>query len=108
MAEATGQRAADLARNAERAAVFLRDVDGLDLLAVGKAQQPFAGAVDGDLLRDDRRALEREGLRELGAEVLGDVGHGGHVGRAAHIEPAPQLAHPHARLPLGHAKRAQA
>ena len=32
------------------------DIDGLDLLAVGKAQQPFARAVDRDLLGDDLAA----------------------------------------------------
>ena len=45
MAERAGQGAADLRRDAERAAILLGDVDGLDLLPVGEAQQPFARAV---------------------------------------------------------------
>ena len=60
IAEGTGERAADLARNAERAAIFLGDVDGLDLLAVFEAKQPFAGAVDRDLLGHDLRAARAQ------------------------------------------------
>ena len=44
---------------------------------------------------------------ELGAELLGDVGHAGEVGGALHIEPVPQLADAHARLALGHAELAK-
>ena len=102
--EAAGERAADLARDAERAAVLLGDIDGLDLLAVGKAEQPFAGAVEGDLLGHDLRPREGETRRKLRTEILGDVGHGEEVGLAPHIEPAPKLARAHARLPLGNAK----
>ena len=38
--------AADLRGEAQGAAILLGDVDGLDLLPVSKAQQPFAGSVD--------------------------------------------------------------
>ena len=41
---------------------------------------------------------------ELGAELLGDIGHAGEVGGALHIEPVPQLADAHARLALRHAE----
>ena len=108
MAERAGQRAADLARDAQRAAVFLGDIDGLDLLAVGKPKQPFARAVDRDLLGHDLGPRQREARGQFAAQLLGDVGHGGEIGRAAHIEPAPELAHAHARLPLRHAKRGEA
>ena len=61
VAEGAGERAADLARQAERAAAFLGDVDGLDLdrpagAARRKAQQPLPRAVLGNLLGDDFRA----------------------------------------------------
>ena len=53
MAEAAIERAADLARDAQRAAVRVGDEHHLEIVAVGGAQQPFAGAVGRDLL--DRR-----------------------------------------------------
>jgi hypothetical protein len=46
-------------------------------------------------------------LIQLGAQILGDVGHLRKVGNAAHIEPMPQLRRPHAPLLLRHADRAQ-
>ena len=71
VAEAAGERAADLARQAERAAAFLGDVDGLDLdrpsgAARRKAQEPFPGAVFRDLLGDDLRPRQCEGAGERG------------------------------------------
>ncbi len=77
MAERAGQRAADLARNAQRAAVLFGDIDGLDFLAVVETQQPFARAVDRDLLGHDLGPRQVEVLGELAAQLLGDVGHGG-------------------------------
>ena len=59
VAEGAVERAADLARHAERAAVRFRDVDAFDLGALveavggGHAQEPLARAVGGDLLGDD-------------------------------------------------------
>ena len=70
-----------------------------------EAQQPFARAVNGELLGDDFRPAQSEMLGKLAAKRLGDVGHDVEVGRPAHIDPAPELGHPHAMLPLGHAKR---
>ena len=112
VAEAAGQRAADLARNAQGAAVFLGDIDGLDLLPAaarvgGEPQQPFAGAVGGNLLGDDLKPADAEMLVQRLAQLLGDIGHGGEGGDAAMIDPAPDLAHAHAALPLGHAGKAQ-
>ena len=63
------ERAADLARNAQRAAAGVGNVDALDLVRplarvfAGQPQQPLAGAVDRDLLGDDLRPREREALR---------------------------------------------
>jgi hypothetical protein len=51
VAEGTGQRAADLARNAQRAAILLGDVDDLDLVPAGDAHEVFARAVVRDLFR---------------------------------------------------------
>src|SRR3546814_15149722 len=79
MAELAGEGAADLAGDAERAAVFLGDVDRLDLLAVGKAEQPLARAVLGDLGQGDVRTAHRAGRGQALAEVLGKGGHGGEV-----------------------------
>ncbi len=85
--------------------VFLGDIDRLHLLAVGKSEQPFARAVERDLLGDELWAREGKGAAKLGAELLGNVGHALEIGGTAHIKPVPQLAHAHARLALGHAYR---
>jgi hypothetical protein len=66
VAEGAGQRAADLARDAERAAIDLGDVDAFDLGAAitragrGHPDQPFAGAVGRNLLGCDLWQVERE------------------------------------------------
>ncbi len=101
--EGTGQRAADLTGNAERAAALFRNVDGLDLDRTArtprrKAQQPLAGAVVGDLLLDDIRTRDGEMLLQHLAHVLGDIRHVIEVGDAAHINPVPQLADAHLDL----------
>ena len=76
VAERAGERAADLARDAQRAAIVFGDVDGLDSpCRRASAQQPFARAVDRHLLGDDLRPVEGEASRQLGAQLLGDVGH---------------------------------
>ena len=92
MAEAAGQGAADLRGDAQRAAVAFRDVDGLDLLPVVEAQQPFAGAVDRDARRRDRRPAQLVVLGQSFAERLRQIGHRGEIGDAAMIDPVPQLA----------------
>ena len=113
VAERAGERAADLARDAQRAAVVLGDVDRLDLgraglmAALGEAQQPFARAVGGDLLGGDLRPGKRVGSCERGAQLLGDVRHLVERRGAARIDPAPELADAHAHLLLRHADGAQ-
>ena len=66
VAERAIQRAADLRGNAQRAAIGFRNIDALDLMrlldqiAARQAQQPFAGAVGGDLLGDHFGARDGE------------------------------------------------
>jgi len=84
-----------------RAAVFLGDVDRLDLLAVGEAQQPLAGAVLGHLGDGDLRPAHHVGLRQAGAEVLGEIGHLREVGDPAVVDPVPQLLGPEGLLAQG-------
>src|SRR5690606_12894411 len=101
MAEGTGERAADLGRDAQRAAALLGNVDGLDLdrpagAARGKAQEPFARAVARYLLVDDFRTGDRETFAQPGAQLLRDVEHLAEIGNAADIEPMPELLRTHA------------
>ena len=91
VAELTGQRAADLAGNAECAPVAFRDVDHLRLVAVGEGQQPLLRPVAGDLMAGDAGAIEPEGPGQPAAEGLREVRHGGEVGRAVVIDPLPEL-----------------
>ena len=111
VAEGAGQRAADLAGDAERAAAFLGDVDGLDLdrpagAARRKAEQPFARAVRRRSARSTISGrASGEMLGELGAQLLRDVGHAGEIGDAAEIDPVPELAGAHPGLALRHDAR---
>ena len=81
VAERAGERAADLARHAQRAAVGLRDIDALDFVRplagvlAGKPQQPLARAVGRDLLGHDLGPLQREVRVERGAQILRHAGH---------------------------------
>ena len=92
VAEAAGERAADLARDADRAAILLGDVDRLGLVAVGEAQQPFARAVGRALLGDDLGPLDHEQLGQAVTRLLGDVGHAAEIGHAMPVDPLPDLA----------------
>ena len=107
MAERATERAADLAGNAQRAAIGLRDIDAFDVVRpirqfAREPQQPFARAVDRDLLGGDLRPRQREMLRQLGAEFLRQGRHGVEAFDAPHVQPMPNLLHPHAALPLRH------
>ncbi len=81
VAERAVERAADLARQAQRAAVGLRDVDALDLVRplawhfAGQPQQPFACAVDRDLLGHDLGPRQRVMRVEHSPQLLRDAGH---------------------------------
>jgi hypothetical protein len=89
-----------LARDAQRAAILFGDINGLHILAVGEAEQPFARPVHGDLFRNNPRPVERIACPEGGAQILGHIGHDLERSRPAHIEPAPELVDAHAQLPL--------
>ena len=91
VAELAGQRAADLAGDAQGAAIRLRDVDGLDLVAVGELEQPFRGAVDAVQRLGDLGALDDEFIGQLLPEILGQIGHGVEVGDTVPVQPLPQL-----------------
>ncbi len=113
VAERAIERAADLARHAQGAAVGVGDVDALDLVrqaALGiarQAQQPFARAVDRNLLGDDFGTVEREALGQSRAQFLRNAAHGVERGDATKIDPVPELLHAHLALRLRHADRAE-
>src|SRR3546814_20304616 len=86
MAEPAGERAADLGGDAQRAAILLRDVDGLDLLAVGHLQQPFGRTVEAVLAAGLLRPLDDVAGLQLGAEPLAEIRHPGEVRRAGRSE----------------------
>ena len=92
VAEGAGQRAADLGGDAQSPAILLGDMNGLDLLAIGKAQEPFAGSVDRGERARYRRPLQHVARRELVAERLRQRGHRREIGGAATIDPVPELA----------------
>ena len=112
VAERAVERAADLTGNAQRAAVGLGDVDALDVVGqpvelARQPDQPFARAVDRDLLGDDFRPRRGETLRQCCAQILGQRRHFRETLRAAHVEPLPDLLDAHALLALGHAGAAE-
>ena len=78
-AERAVERAADLARDAKRAATRLGNEDRLDDLfaarGAGHAQQPLARAVGAVLRTDDLRHADLGAPGELPAEILREVGH---------------------------------
>ncbi len=92
MAELAGERAADLRGDAQGAAVLLRNVHGLDEIAVGEPQEPLARAVRGLLVAHGHGTGEREVPLERLAQPARERGHRGEVGRAAVIDPVPELA----------------
>ena len=109
------QRAADLRGNAQRAAVGFRNVDALDFMrlldavAARQAQQPFAGAVVGNLLgdhlRDARRVKCASSCARISLEMLVISSK---FLRAADIDPVPQLLHAHLALRRRDADRRRA
>ena len=97
----------------KRAALGLGDVDALDLvrpLAVGLArqpQQPFARAVDRDLLGHDLGPRQRVMRVESRAQLLRHAGHRVERREAADIDPVPELLHAHLALRRRHADGAE-
>ena len=110
--KAASERTADLARYAQRAAVGLRDIDAFDFVRraavlAGKTKQPLARAVDRNLLGGDVEPVEREPRLQRRPQILRQGRHLVEALHAAHIEPVPDLLHPHAPLPLRHIGRAE-
>ena len=107
------ESAADLARDAERAAVRLWDVDALDFGALVERmrrrhpEQPFARAVGRNLFSDDVGPREIVAFRELVEERAGNVAHRGKLAHAAMIDPMPKLRDAHVALALGDAEVGQ-
>src|SRR6516162_2649082 len=66
-------------------------MDGLDLLSVGKAQQPLAGSVDRGERAGYGRPFQHIARGELLAERLRQRGHCREVGGTAMIDPVPKL-----------------
>src|SRR3546814_3323132 len=102
MAEAAIERAADLARYAERAAIRVGNEHHLEIVAVGRSQQPFARAVGGDEMLDHFRAPDRETLGEPGPLRFGDVAHRREFGDAAIVDLVPNLDRKSTRLNSSH------
>ncbi len=94
MAETAVERAADLARYAERSAIGVRDEHHLIVLPVIRPEQPFAGAIVRHLRFDDLGTPHDEALCHPAAHRLGKVGHRIEIGFAAMIEPMEQLLRP--------------
>jgi hypothetical protein len=84
--------AADLARNAQRAARDLRDEHRLDRLATVHGDHPLAGVVGGMVQRAHLRQADFRNLREPAPQRLRHVGHRLEVGDAEPVHPAHQLA----------------
>ena len=92
----------------ERAAVLLRDVDGLHLTAVGEAQQPLPRSVRCALLRRHLRTRQGIALGERSAERAADRRHYAKFDGASVIDPVPELLGPHSQTVIRHADGVQA
>ena len=97
-AEAAVERAADLARHTQRAAVGVGNEHHLEIMAVVRPQQPLARAVRRHLRLNNFGTRDDKALGEPAALGLGDVGHGGEVADAAIVDPVPDLLGPKLRL----------
>ena len=111
--ECAGERAADLARDAQRAALGVGDVDALHLVRTlalyfaRQPQQPFARAVDGNLLGHDFGARQRETLAPARRATPSTRWSCRRMREAAEIDPVPELLHAHLALRFRHADLAQ-
>ena len=100
VAEGTGQRAADLGRNAQRPAPLFGDIDRLHLMPAGNAHQIFARAVGADLAGNNLGQLNGKVPGQPRPEVLGQVGHLCKIAHPPIVQPLPDLAHAHLDLTL--------
>ena len=109
VAEGAIQCAADLAGDTQRAPLALGNINAFHLCSTiepaGRSEpdQPFAGAILADLLADNPGALQRIGFSQPLAQRFRDSGHIIEIRRAAHIDPMPELRHPHSLFLVWHA-----
>ena len=103
VAERTGQRATDLRRHAERAAILFGDIDHLDLVPARDADEVLTRAIGRNLLRHQFGHPDFEMLVEKRAVVLRQVGHVREIAHTLLVDPLPDLTHAHLGLFLGRA-----
>ena len=109
MAERAGERAADLTREAKRAAISIRNVNAFDLvrplagMPVAQAQEPFARAIGRDLLGHDFGTSERELRCQRGTQLFRNARHRSELPGATNVEPVPDLLYAHLALHGRHA-----
>ena len=77
--------------DAERAAVVLRNEDGLNGVAVPYAEEPLSRAVGGFLLVNHFGRTNLGEHQELGSEGLGEIGHLVEVAHEVAVHPARKL-----------------
>jgi hypothetical protein len=106
-AEAAVHLAADLARDAQRAATRLRDEHHLDRLAALEPEQPLARAVRRHLRQVNVGRADFGDLGETTAEVLAEIRHRVEVTRGAPVHPLEQLAGAERLLAHGDDERLQ-
>ena len=85
------QRAAGLRRNAQRAAVVLRDVHRLDRIAIPGIEQPLARAVGSGGIAQRGRARYLASRFSLARSVLREIGHRREIAGEALVDPPRQL-----------------
>ena len=98
MAERTRQRATDLTRDTKRAPVGFRDIDDFDLMAACNPYEIFARAIVGNVLGNYLWHRHHEVVSQLGAVVLGEIGHFREIAHTPVIDPLPNLIDAHLGL----------
>ena len=93
-AETTVHSASCLRRDAQRTAVVFWDEDRLDCISLTGIEQPLAGAIGGEVVAQNRHALDHGIGGQARSEGLGEVGHGLEIGGLALVQPLQQLPGP--------------
>ena len=91
VAEPAIEGAANLAGHAQRAAIGVGDEDHFEIMAISRAQQPFARAIGGMLRLYHFGATDDETLAQPGTHGLGDIRHRLEISDAAMIQPVEHL-----------------
>ena len=107
MAERTGERAANLRGNAQRAAILFGDIDDLDLMPACDPHQIFARAIGRDLLGHNFGQFDHEILGQKLAIIFRQIGHLVEIAHTPVIDPLPKLVCPHLGLFFGRASSDQ-